>query len=214
MMQFQSVFLNATQVESVARELAPFAPYYLLVRFAAYTGLRAGEMAGLRVRDLDLVVGHVSVRQTAQRIGGEWVYGTPKSRRSVRDVPLMHSGLIAELRRYKMQHPNSGNPDALFWPGRHVGSNRLDYSRVIDMGSFRRNYLQTVLTNAELPPMRFHDLRHTAASLWLAAGFKPYEVSRWRGHANVSTTDGIYAHLYPNDYSKHVARFDAFVALH
>jgi integrase len=169
-------------------------------------------MAGLRVRDLDLVAGHVSVRQTAQRLGGEWVYGTPKSRRSVRDVPLVHSGLIAELRRYKMQHPNSGNPDALFWPGRHVGSIRLDYSRVIDMGSFRRNYLQDALTNAELRPMRFHDLRHTAASLRLAAGFKPYEVSRWLGHANVSTTDGIYAHLYPSDYSQHVARFDAFVA--
>jgi integrase len=79
------------------------------------------------------------------------------------------------------------------------------------MGSFRRNYLQDALTNAGLPAMRFHDLRHTAASLWLAAGFKPYEVSRWLGHANVSTTDSIYAHLYPSDYTQHVARFDAFV---
>lgn len=191
--RFQSVFLNATQVESVAKQLVPFAPYGLIPRFAAYTGLRAGEMAGLCVRDVDLFAGHVSVRQTAQRIGGEWVYGTPKSRRSVRDVPLMHSGLIAELRRYKMQHPNSGNPDALFWPGRHVGSNRLDYSRVIDMGSLRRNYLQDALANAGLPAMRFHDLRHTAGSLWLAAGFKPYEDSRWLGVLPsdvVDTVDG------------------------
>lgn len=123
----------------------------------------------------------------------------------------MHSGLIAELRRYQMQRPNSGNPDALIWPGRHVRSNRLDYSRAIDMGSLRRNYLQDALINAGLPAKRFHDLRHTAASLWLAAAFKPYEVSRWLGHANVSTTDSIYGHLYPNDYSQYVARFYAFV---
>ncbi|WP_426626316.1 tyrosine-type recombinase/integrase [Leifsonia sp. McL0607] len=56
------------------------------------------------------------------------------------------------------------------------------------------------------------DLRHTYASLMFAAGFKPYEVSRWMGHANVSTTDGIYAHLYPSDYNEQIARFDAFVA--
>jgi integrase len=47
--------------------------------------------------------------------------------------------------------------------------------------------------------------------LWLAAGFKPYEVSRWLGHASVTTTDSIYAHLYPSDYTAHVTRFDDFV---
>ena len=65
----------------------------------AYTGLRAGEVAGLRVRDIDLAAGHVSVWQTAQHIKGEWVYGTPKSRRSTRDVPLLDRKLIADLKR-------------------------------------------------------------------------------------------------------------------
>lgn len=63
-----------------------------------------------------------------------------------------------------------------------------------------------------MPKMRFHDLRHTFASLMLAAGFKPYEVSRWMGHANVTTTDSIYAHLYPSDYAQQVAKFEAFVS--
>ncbi len=45
-----------------------------------------------------------------------------------------------------------------------------------------------------------------------AAGFKPYEVSRWTGHAAVSTTDGIYAHLYPSDCNEQIARFEVFVA--
>lgn len=60
--------------------------------------------------------------------------------------------------------------------------------------------------------MRFHDLRHTYASLMLAAGFQPWQVSRWMGHANVSTTGAIYAHLYPSDYSTQIEWFEAFVA--
>lgn len=53
----------------------------VLVRFAAYTGLRASEIAGLRVRDVNLAAGHIEVRQTVKRIGKEWTVGTPKSRR-------------------------------------------------------------------------------------------------------------------------------------
>jgi integrase len=195
---FEPVFLTPAKVEAVAGHLDAQEPYGLLVRFAAYTGLRAAELAGLRMRDVDLKNGHVNVRQTLQRIQGEWVLGTPKSKRSTRDVPLMHSGLIAALKAYKMTHPKSGDGEALFWPGRAVGGmHTLDYSRVLDVGSFRRNYFRPALRAVKLPEMRVHDLRHTAASLWLAAGFKPYEVSRWLGHASVTTTDAIYAHLYP-----------------
>ncbi|GAA3741460.1 hypothetical protein GCM10022239_16400 [Leifsonia bigeumensis] len=59
--------------------------------------------------------------------------------------------------------------------------------------------------------MRLHDLRHTFASLMLAAGFKTYEVSRWMCHAFGATTDGLYVHLYPVDYDAQIARFEAFV---
>ncbi|MDC7804864.1 tyrosine-type recombinase/integrase [Sphingomonas sp. BLCC-B65] len=204
--------LTYAQVEAAAAQLAFFQPYDVLVRFMAYTGLRAGEVAGLRVRDIDLAAGHVSVRQTAQHIKGEWVFGTPKSRRSSRDVPLLDRRLIADFKAHKMQHPRSGNPDALFWPGRTPGSHRVDYGRVWDLASFRRNYFKPALARAELPAIRVHDLRHTAASLWLAAGFPPYQVSRWLGHASVVTTDTIYSHLYPTDYAQHIARFERFAA--
>lgn len=204
--------LAIAQVEATAAQLALFQPYDVLVRFMAYTGLRAGEVAGLRVRDIDLAAGHVSVRQTAQHIKGEWVYGTPKSRRSTRDVPLLDRKLIADLKRLKMQHPHSGDPDALFWPGRTPGSHRVDYDRVWDVATFRRNYFKPALTRAELPAIRVHDLRHTAASLWLAAGFPPYQVSRWLGHASIVTTDTIYSQLYPTDYVQHIARFEAYAA--
>ncbi|PPF82100.1 hypothetical protein C5C14_03975 [Rathayibacter rathayi] len=211
--QFAPSFLTAAQVEALAGQLSTAAPYDLLARFAANTGLRAGELAGLRVQDVDLARGHVQVRQTMQHVAGEWRAGTPKSKRSTRDVPLLHSGLIRNLRAYLLQHPHSGDPSALFWPGRAVGgSHQPDYARVMDNASFRRNYFRPALAAAGLHDMRVHDLRHTAASLWLAAGFQPYEVSRWLGHSNVTTTDTIYAHLYATDYTSHIAKFDAFLA--
>lgn len=116
----------------------------------------------------------------------------PKSARSTRNVPLLSRSLIADLRTYLMEHPRSGDPDALLWLARSNGSRRLDYTRPIDCGGVRGYYLVPEAKRLGVAEhMRFHDLRHTYASLMLAAGFKPYEVSRWMGHASVSTTDGI-----------------------
>lgn len=138
--------------------------------------------------------------------------GTPKSRRSSRDVPLLSTALVADFRRYLMQHPRSGDSTALLWPARTNAGQRLDYSRALDLQAFRRNAFGRAVAAAELPPMRFHDLRHTAASLWLAAGIEPYRVSRWLGHGSLVTTDTVYAHLYPGDDAPHRARFDALDA--
>jgi len=95
-------------------------------------------------------------------------------------------------------------------PGTHV----VDYTHVFDVASFRRNYLRPALRASGLPEMRFHDLRHTYASLMLSRELdrKSHEVSRWMGHAFRVTTDTIYSHLYVNDYATHVHRFDAFGA--
>ncbi|MGI9091527.1 MAG: tyrosine-type recombinase/integrase [Gemmatimonadaceae bacterium] len=60
--------------------------------------------------------------------------------------------------------------------------------------------------------MRFHDLRHSYASIMAAAGVDIYKVSRWMGHANVSTTDSIYTHLFQADFDADMARLDAYVA--
>jgi len=53
-----------------------------------------------------------------------------------------------------------------------------------------------------MPEMRFHDLRHTYASLMLNVGRPPHKVSRWMGNASLVTTDTIYSHLYPGDYAE------------
>lgn len=210
---FAPVFLTAGDVEKIASAMDSQPPFGTLIRFAAFSGLRSAEIAGLRVRDVNLAAGHIEVRQTIRRVSGEWAVGTPKSARSTRNVPLLNRGLIAELRMLLLSHPDSGNPDALFWPARAYSTHAADWSRPCDVGSIRRHAMAAVVEELGMPPMRFHDLRHTYASLMFAAGFKPYEVSRWIGHASVATTDSIYAHLYPSDYNEQIAKFESFVAL-
>ncbi|QIK62922.1 site-specific integrase [Leucobacter viscericola] len=205
--------LSVAEIQRLAEVLEDTPPYGLLVRFMAYTGLRLAEVAGLRVSDVELGNRRLFVRQTAQRITGRgWVLGAPKSKRSTREVPLLDSRLIADLKTHLLTHPDPGRSGALFWPGRSPGSRELDYDRMFDGASFRRNRFSTALIQAKLPKMRLHDLRHTAASLWLAAGFQPYEVSRWLGHASVTTTDTIYGHLYPTNYRDHMEKFERYMA--
>jgi integrase len=95
---FTPMFLRSTEVERIAAELDAWPPYGLLVRLAAQTGLRAAELAGLRVRDLSLRAGHVEVRQTIRCVNGFWTVGMSKSARSTRNVPLLPRSLIADLR--------------------------------------------------------------------------------------------------------------------
>ena len=212
--QFEPVFLTAAEVGRLSAALDDREPYGLLIRFAAWTGLRAGEIAGLRVRDLNLrtTQPQVEVRQTMQRIAGEWVAGTPKSARSTRNVPLHNRELRSELRLFLLAHPRSGDPDALLWPGRAVGSHAVDYLRVFDVASFRRNYMRPALRSLGMREMRFHDLRHTFASLMLAVPeYAPRRVSHWMGHANLNTTDMIYGHLYESDGEADADALDAFL---
>jgi integrase len=184
---FAPVFLTALQVEQIGDALEPIEPLGTVIRFAAYTGLRAAELQGLRIRDVNLTAGHVEVRQTYRPINGVWTFGTPKSRRSTRDVPLLNRALIADLRAHLLRHPNSGDPDALFWPGRADHTGRTDWRKPPNCGTVLRSYLApTAKRLGIVEHIRFHDLRHTYASLMLAAGFPVYEVSRYMGHGSVA----------------------------
>jgi len=154
------------------------------------------------VRDLNLKAGHVEVRQTLQHIQGGWQVGTAKSRRFTREVPILDNAVLAAMREYLFAHPNRANPDALLWPARMPGTHTVDFDRVFDVASFRRNYLRPALRALDMPDMRFHGLRHPYASLMLSVGRPAHKVSRWMGHASLVTTDTIYSHLYPGDYAE------------
>lgn len=130
-----------------------------------------------------------------------------------RNVPLSTRALTGAL-LLLLQQPHSGVPGALLWPALAHGTHDLDWSRSLDTAAVRRHFMSKALVRLGMAPMRFHDLQCSYASMMFAAGFKPFEVIRWMGHASVSTTDGIYAHLYPSGYNEQIARFEADASRH
>ncbi len=194
--------------------------YELLTLFAAYTGLRAEELAGLEVSDLVFTGtrAHIDVRRAKKRRGGSWVVDTLKSAKSRGTVPL--PGWLGErMRDYLTEHPAADTPQAPLWPNRALGGARrrgcravapLDFSEPIDSGAFYKNVLRPALEDVGLPAsrpatkdahalqgVRLHDLRHTFATLQLSAGVHFMQVSKWLGHSTFTLTLDVYGDYIP-----------------
>lgn len=180
--------------------------YALAVLFAAHTGVRASELQGLQVGDVTLsdipgTVASIRVTRTAQRKGGVWQYGTPKSDASTDRVVPLAPWLADELRDYLAKvHPfGSGDgiagkrvPHAPLFPGRR---NRyvFDWAKPVCAASLYEHYFQPACKALGLGNVRFHDLRHTFATMNLSAGEHYMQVSKWLGHSSFVLTLTTYA---------------------
>lgn len=171
----------------------------------ADTGLRAGEVAGLNVTDLDLLRRLVYVRRTRRKVTGGWEVHTPKNgkERPV-GLPLW---LATDLRQYLAAHPRSGDPAAPLWPGRiNGGQDRfagakggITYDEPWERDAFYKRQFKPALRAADLPAtVRLHDLRHTAGSLMLRAEIDPYRVADYLGRS-LTVLLKIYAHVLEAD---------------
>ncbi|OBF69618.1 integrase [Mycobacterium sp. 852002-51971_SCH5477799-a] len=200
--------LTANQVASVADWIANTKGnqvYALAVLFAAHTGVRAAELQGLQVQDLTLsdisgTVGAIRVARTAKRETGRWTYGTPKSDASTnRTVPLA-PWLADELRDYLTTvHPFAGRHlHAPLFPGR-LSRSSFDWAHPVVADNLYDNYLQPATKALGLGAVRFHDLRHTFATMNLSAGEHYMQVSKWLGHSSFVLTLTTYADYIRED---------------
>jgi integrase len=167
----------------------------LLILVLAYTGLRWGEATALRVCDIDLDRRRIDVRRAFSDVGGRVVLGTPKSHQS-RTVPIPRF-VAAEL----AAAVNGKHPDDLIFtmPGGSVM--RLSNWRYVTFLPARGH---VGLSDR----FRIHDLRHTAASLMIQAGYPPKMLQEIMGHASITTTLDLYGHLYPGEMDRYADRLD------
>ncbi|SDQ04909.1 site-specific integrase [Leucobacter chromiiresistens] len=179
-------YLTHAQVAHLARESRA---HSTLVNALAYTGLRWGEITGLRVIDCDFMRGRVRVTQNAVTVSGQLVVGTPKTHRA-RSVPIPSflREEFAELAVGKeLDSPLFG-----------TGAAHLPVS-ASKRGWFAEAVKRCQAADPTFPRVTPHDLRHTAASLAIASGANVKAVQRMLGHASAAMTLDVYADLFDDD---------------
>lgn len=180
--------LSAFEV-SVLLEAAQDSYYYPIIYTAVSTGLRRNELLALRWRDVDLDLLSLSVSRTLYKGKGRVEYKEPKSEHSRRRVSLTPK-LALYLREYRAERE---------WISMPVALDDLVFGdpdgKPIDPSTLSHNFGKLVKRLGL--SVRLHDLRHTYATLMLAAGVHPKIVSEALGHSTVAITLDIYSHVTP-----------------
>jgi len=182
--------------------------FELPVALAISTGMRRGEILGLRWADLgaDLSVAHVN--RSLQVVAGALVFEEPKTRRSRRAVALpAFVGPYLERQRLAQRGRRAEAPA---WSDLDVVYDRGD-GRPVNPGTLSAGW-HGFCRKSGLPHVRFHDLRHAHATLMLLQGVHPKVVSERLGHASVGITLDTYSHVLPSMQSEAVQAFDELFA--
>jgi integrase len=174
---------------------------------AITTGLRQGELFGLRWEDVDLAAGRPSVRRTLTTPKGGRRLGPPKRSNSRRSVKLT-AGAVKALTAHRERQLEEREKLAELWQDlgfvftTQVGT-------PINRHNFFRRCFKPMLEEAGLPrTVRFHDLRHTCATLLLSKNVNPKIVQELLGHANISQTMDTYSHVLPDMQERAASAMD------
>ncbi|HEU5382668.1 MAG TPA: tyrosine-type recombinase/integrase, partial [Ktedonobacteraceae bacterium] len=164
-----------------------------LITLALVTGMRRGELLGLRWSDINWQERTLTVRHTVDWLGGYGFWESePKTEQGRRTLPLPAIALEA-LKEHRTRQLEERLKAGSLWQNRDLvfpnsRGNYLQPTRMLRM--FRE-----VLQSANLPHMRFHELRHSAATLLLAMGVDARVIQEILGHSHISITLGIYGHV-------------------
>jgi integrase len=177
-----------------------------LLTLALATGMRRGELLGLRWQDVDFEAGCLHVRRSVGRTGRYGlIESEPKTERSRRTI-VLPAFVLAALKQHQ-QHQRAMRADAgnkwqehdIVFCGRngtYFDLTSLDY------------HFKKLLKSAELPNIRFHDLRHSAATILLGRGVHPKVVQELLGHSTISMTLDIYSHVLPSIQQEAMSKLD------
>ncbi len=187
--------LSPEQARSLLRA-AQGERFEALYVLAVTTGMRQGELLGLKWEDIDLEAGTLQVRRTlSTATGGGLKFGAPKTSRSRRSITLPATALVPLKKHRKAQLEERMKLARLFEDRGLVFASRVGkpvYRQDLITRSFK-----PLLRRAGLPNIRFHDLRHTCATLLLGKGVHAKFVQELLGHATISITLDTYSHVLP-----------------
>jgi integrase len=202
----EMLFLNESQVRQFL-DIARGRRLYPLFALAIGTGMRQGELLALRWADIDMDEGTVSVKRSLSQVKGQFIAKEPKSRASRRTITLPPFALLA-LKQHRLRMLTEGNISASVFctrTGNYIARTSLtrkSFKPLIAKANRKAEKLANGGEPALLPDIRFHDLRHTHATLLLSQGHSIKAVAHRLGHSKADITLRVYAHVLPTDDQK------------
>ena len=167
--------------------------YFELFLLDLCTGLRRGELLALQWDDLDFKTGTLTVNKQVYEVKGRLQVSVPKTRASIRRL-VLPPGVVEVLRAYRETVDSRW-----MFPSPVKEDSPMDPAAV-------RKRLQTVLERAECRRLRFHDLRHTFATIASCQGASLFDIGKALGHSTPATTGRIYTHLVDRTHEDLVLR--------
>jgi len=162
--------------------------YRALVLMLTETGARPGEAIALRVKNLN---GSVRIAEATDEVKGKKITGTPKTKGSIRNVPIS-----PRLRAALRDHYEAGYSDRFDLDSYVFHS---EGGTQVSQSNLRNRVLVPAAERVGIEGFTTYDLRHTAISLWLTRGLSPIEVSKMLGHTTVGMIEQRYGHLYEGE---------------
>jgi integrase len=162
---------------------------------AVTTGLRQGELLGLKWDDVDMEARTLQVRRTLMTAKGGPVLSAPKTKGSRRTVKLSQTALEALRSHLERQLREIERAGDLWRENGLIFASEV--GEPLDRRDITMRCFKPLLKKAGLPQFRFHDLRHTCATLLLSKNVNPKIVSEMLGHATIAITLDTYSHVLP-----------------
>lgn len=165
---------------------------------------------GLRWQDVDLAAGSLSVRRTLVRTSQGWSWAEPKTAKGRRSIALPALAVEA-LRQHRVRQLEERLRAGGLWEDHDLVFPNHTGKPLERQNVFKRSF-RPLLAKAGLPYIRFHDLRHSAATLMLSLGEQPKVVQERLGHSTIGVTMDTYSHVLPDMQRKAASRLDALFA--
>ena len=189
--RFESQFYTEAQLKALFSALKDD-PILPMVRITAWYGLRRSELLGLQWDSIDLEAGTMTIRHTVSKVTEVVAKDKTKNASSRRTFPLTPEAVEIFTKAKEQEERNRAmfgreyqeNPYVFKWPDGHPYS--PDYIS---------HHFAKVLKRHGLPHIRFHELRHSCASMLINMGFTLKDVQEWLGHSDIKMTANIYSHL-------------------
>jgi integrase len=204
----ERIVLDPLQVQQLI-EASQGSRWGVLICLAVTTGMREGEIMGLKWADIHWDLGQLQIQRQLYRLPGKGlVFHPPKTTTSRRNVALGER-MLALLRAHAQRQAGEKSKAGSKWE-----ENDLVFPTITGKPMDPRqayDYYKEIIRELGLPNLRFHDLRHTAASLMLAWGINPKVAQERLGHAHVSYTLGTYSHVLPTFQKEAAQRMDQLI---